>query len=50
MIPNRDEHKLLSLQFLRGVAALLVVHAHAIDSQIELHIGWLTDKTLASPI
>jgi exopolysaccharide production protein ExoZ len=39
IVPNKDENKLLSLQILRGLAVLLVVYAHAIDNQIELHIG-----------
>jgi exopolysaccharide production protein ExoZ len=31
--------KLLSVQMLRGIAASLVIYAHAIDSQINLNIG-----------
>jgi len=34
-----SSNKLLSLQFLRCVAVILVIHAHAIDSQMSINIG-----------
>jgi peptidoglycan/LPS O-acetylase OafA/YrhL len=37
--PGDTPKKLASIQVLRGLAAVLVVHAHAVDAQIGLGIG-----------